>query len=550
MPSNFLPRTLVSRVLVATMMLLALQNCSDTSSDLAAFDGGAVQEHEFLNHYQKYLTVTGLKDNLPDREKILRSVLHEKLILKNWQENALDDHPEVVEVLRRQEEQALLDALWQKKSSNTAQPGPEALATMLVQERTRYHIQEASFLDRSSAASMSKMWSDAEASVDYKDLGFLLLEDVHPRLMKKISKMKNGEVSDPIRLGQGYLLIKLVEKRIPPLIRPRDFAVAKDRLLREWTVNQSDSIINAYTQKVLSGLNVNYSAEGTSALLKLLANTSKASLADHIAESDQSNLLLCSTNEGDWTLEMLIPHLLDSRPEHLNSITDESDVQKLISGLLVRQSLIAEAREAGLHKQELTREAIQKRQNLWRIKTWQERFADTVSIHQDYLSNLNQNELNNNSKIPRRDVEFFVFQDSGRAHKAYENLLTENPGVKVTSDPNSRLELPSDGKMGWVTAEELGFAAKLVFSQDLNTWTKPWYYGGEFFLFRSIEAKDDPVNLDLARENLELLVRSQGAPVQLEQALLAMEKSNHAIIYQDRIKQIPYIQLSGSVDES
>ena len=366
---NFLQRTLFSRVLVTTMMVLALLNCSDTSSDLAAFDGGVVHEREFLNHYQKYLTVTGLKDNLPDREKILRSVLHEKLILKNWQENALDDHPEAVEVLRRQEEQALLDALWQKRSSNTAQPGPEVLATMLVQERTRYHIQEASFLDRSSAASMTRMWSGAEASVDYQDLGFLLLEDIHPRLMEKISKMKNGEVSDPIRLGQGYLLIRLVDKQIPPLIRPRDFAVAKDRLLQEWRTNQSDSIINAYTQEVLSGLDVKYSVVGTSTLLKLLANTSKASLREHIAESDQSNLFLCSTNQGDWTLEMLIPHLLDSRPEHLNSITDESDVQKLISGLLVRQSLIAEARAVGLHKQELTRDAIQKRQNLWRIWT-------------------------------------------------------------------------------------------------------------------------------------------------------------------------------------
>ncbi|MBL7028083.1 MAG: peptidylprolyl isomerase [Candidatus Marinimicrobia bacterium] len=550
MSGNFLPRTLVLKALVAAMILVALHNCSDSSSELAAFDGGVVQTHEFLNHYQKYLTVTGLKDNLPDREKILRSVLHEKLILKNWQENALDDQPEVEEVLRRQEEQALLDALWQKRSSNTAQPDPKALAAMLVQERTRYHIQEAAFQDHASAVSMSKTWSGSQASIDYTDLGFLLLEDVHPRLMEKISKMKSGEVSDPIRMGQGYLLIKLVEKQFPPFIRPRDFAAAQERLHREWTVNQSDSIINSYTQEVLSRLDVDYSAEGTSVLLNLIATTSKASLRGHIAESNQSNLILCSTKEGDWTLEMLIPHLLDSRPEHLNSIIDKTDIQKLISGLLVRQSLIAEAREVGLHKQDLIREAIQKRQNLWRIKTWQERFADTVSIHQDYLKNLNQNELNNNSKIPRRNVEFFVFQDSGRAHRAYENLHTEDLSVKVTSDLNSRLELPSDGKMGWVTAEDLGFAAKLVFSQDLNTWTKPWYYGGEFFLFRSVEAKNDPVNVDLARENLELLVRSQGAPVQLEQALLAMEKSNHAIIYQDRIKQIPFIQLSGNVDES
>jgi len=536
--------------LVIYLMVWAIFNCSESSPQLATFDGGVVYEDEFLDHYQKYLSVTGLKDNLLDRKKILRSVVHEKLILKNWQEKDLDDHPEVVEVLRRQEEQALLDALWQEKQAVGTQPNPEALAAMLVQERTKYHILEVPFQDLATAHSISNVWAGSHGSVDPRDLGFVLLEDVHPRLLKTIAKLEDGEVSDPIRIGQGYVLIKLVERQIPPLIRPRDFAVAQERLRQEWTVNQSDSIMNAYTQEVLAGLDVNFSHAGFSVLLDMLANTSKAALRARIAESNQLKLVLCSTNEGDWTLEMFMPHLLDSRPEHLNSIIDETDIQKLISGLLVRQSLIAEAREVGLHKQDLTREAIQKRQNLWRIKTWQERFADTVSIHQDYLKNLNQNELNKNSKIPRRDVEFFVFQDSGRAHKAYENLQTENLGVNVTSDLDSRLEMPSNGKMGWVTAEDLGLAAKLVFSQELNTWTKPWYYGGEFFLFRSIEAKDDPVDVDLARENLELLVRSQGAPVQLEQALLAMEKSNHAIIYQDRIKQIPYIQLSGSVDES
>ena len=535
--------------LIIILIVLGMSNCSDSSTQLASFDGGVVHEDEFLNHYQKYLSVTGLKDNLSDRKKILRSVLHEKLILKNWQENALDDHAEVKEILRRQEEQALLDALWQEKMSHNSQPDPKVLASMLVLERTRFHIQEAQYPDLASALRASENWVNSQAPIDYKDLGFLLLEDVHPRLMKKIGKMKVGEISNPIRMGQGYILLKLVKKQISPFIRPREFAAARERLQQEWTVNQSDSILDAYAQDIVSDLDVKFSAEGSSVLLSLLANASKSTLRARLAESSQSNLVLCTTRNGDWSLEMIIPHLLDTREEHLDAIIDQMDVQKLLSGILVRRTLLAKAREAGLDKRKLTQEAIHKRQDLWRIKTWQERFADTVSIHEDYIAKLNQDTIDNNSKIFHRNVELLVFNDTLSARDAYKKLHTNTSGVKVKSDWVSNLELPADGKMGWVTAEDLGYAAKLVFGQELNTWTKPWSYAGEVFLFRSIAEKSDDVDVNLVNENLELQIREQGALAQLEQALIAMENNSHAKIYEERVKSIPYIQLSGRVDE-
>jgi len=535
--------------LLIIIMGLGSFSCSDNSTQLASYDGGVVLQDEFLNHYNKYLSVTGLNDNLPDREKILRSVLHEKLILKNWQEKGLDDDPKVEDLLRRQEEQALLDALWQEKRGSHAQPDAQELASMLVQERTRFHIQEAQFSDRSTALRMMETWQGAQTSVEYTDLGFVLLEDVHPRLMKKIGKMKIGEISEPIRMGQGYVLFKLVAKQFPPFIRPRDFAAAQERLGQEWLVTQSDSIMNAYTQSVLSDLDVRFSAEGISALYDLLKHFTKSNLNSHMTESRQSKLVLCTTKSENWTMEMIIPHLVDSRDEHLGSIIDELDVRNLISGILVRRALIAEARDAGLHKQKLTREAIQKRQDLWRIKTWQERFADTVSIHEVYLAKLTQVESEQPSTRLRRNVEFFVFKDTLSANDAYKKLQTNPSGAKVSSNLVSKMQLPADGKMGWVTAADLGFASKLVFNQELNTWTKPWFYAGELFLFRSIAEKRDDLDVNQVRENLESQIRANGAPAQLEQALLTMEKNSHAKIYEQRIKNIPYIQLSGRVDE-
>ncbi|NQV49091.1 MAG: hypothetical protein HQ507_01235 [Candidatus Marinimicrobia bacterium] len=536
-------------VFTSALLLSTFFACSENSKPLASYDGGFVTEAEFLNHYEKYLTVTGITDNLPDRKKILRSVLHEALILKNWQELEMDENPDVKNVLRRQEEQAILDALWKEKSKTDREPSPEELAEMLIHERTRFHLQLVSDLAIESAQDIAMDWSLNGTSPSMHDLGFVSLEDIHPRLVSIVGNLKASEISKPIRLGNAYTLIKLVEKQFPHFIRPRDFAVAQERLKQEWQVAQSDLMMDTHTKKVLANLKLEFSEEGCSDLLDLLMHSQRTDLQAIVAEHPAAPKTVCTSVDGEWSIAMLMPHLLDSRPEHLDAIIDTKDLHSVVAGSLVRRALLLSAREAGIQKRDYTRDAIRKRQDLWRLKTWQQRFADTVALDEEYLASVFQRDNADKSKIRMRDVEYLVYPDSSLARIAFETLQKDSSLIGELNPSLSRADLPLDGKMGWVTTDELGQASSLVFSQELNTWTKPWNYKGEIYLFRSLAEKNETMNFTIDSEKIESEVRHQGAPVQLEQTLIAMERSNHAEIHEDRIKNIPFIQLTGQVNE-
>ncbi len=538
----------ISGILIVAMLLSGF-GCSDNTAQLASYDGGVVNQAEFLNHYQKYLKITGIPDNLPDRNKILRSALHEELILKDWHIKNMDEDPVAQELLNRQAEQAILDAWWAEISTTEREPTPEALAQMLIKEKSRFHLHESHHSDLKSALLTYERWQ-LEPIEGIKDLGFISLEDIHPRLMATINALDIGELSHPVRLGDGYSIIKLIEKKAPLFIRPREFATARQRLSQEWQVIRSDSIANAYTKTVLAGLNVQFNENGCTALFDMVKQTPKDELQNSLAESNQASISVCNSINGDWTIAMLTPHLQDSKVEHLNAVVDVRDLQKLISGILVRRSLITEAMHAGVHRKEQTQTAIQKRQDLWRIKTWQTSFADTVTISQNYLAQIDQTDASIGADILYRNVEFLVFQDSVTALEAYAKLIRGIPTAKITDNGVTYSELPNDGQMGWVSAEELGQAADPIFGQELNTWTKPWNYSDKLFLFRSMAEKQEHLDINVTYKQLEAQIRSQGAPVQLEKTLLAMEKDNHVKIYEERIKEIPYIQLSGPVNES
>lgn len=534
------------QLVLASMILVC---CGNKEPHLAAYDGGEVSQDKFLNHYNKYLSVTGVEDNLPDRFRMLRSVIHEELILKDWHEKELDALPKYRQILKRQEEQTILNAWYAEIARIEEQPQPDELAQMLVNEKSRYHLLESTHTEENAAWAMRQKWTEDPELKDYLDHGFVSLEDLHPRFAESLTQLNPGEVSVPIRVGDGYSLIKLMEKKAPLFIRPREFASARKRLSQEWLTIQSDSAVNSYTQTRLRNLDIEFLEEGCQALLGIIRNTSKSNLISSLEESKIASLPVCVSSDMEWSIALLAPHLIDSKSEHLAAVIDIADLEKLISGVLVRRALINEARDAGIHNKVGIVDAIQKRQDLWRISRWQNDFADTVAIAQKYITQHAQQTGDLSETISYRDVEFLSFDDSVDAGIARSKLLKGQAVQGIDNHYTSNINLPRDGQMGWVSTEDLGIAASIVFGEELNRWTKPWSYDGETFIFRSRSEKFETREVDFSYVELESKIRAMGAPAQLEQKLLSMEKDNHIILYDDQIKSIPFIKLPGRINE-
>ncbi|MCF7851062.1 MAG: peptidyl-prolyl cis-trans isomerase [Candidatus Marinimicrobia bacterium] len=530
-------------------LLITMGSCSKNENTLATYRGGDVTSEEFLTRYKHYLQTTGLKDNLPERRKILRSALHEELILQDWQTKALDENADSQAILKQQEEQAILDAWYQEIAPDPGQADPQTLAAMLINEETKFNLFESTHQSHDSAIRAREALLVGK-SIPERNLGYISLEDVHPRLSSDIMNMKVGEVSLPIRMGDGYYLVRLADKRIPPMIRPQDFAASRARLQREWQVNQVDSVMDAYTEGVLGDLEVTFDADGLRELFELIEGTPRAELATQLAEAEESDISVCSTSNGTWTLSGLAPHLQETKSEHLAAIIDQADLQKVISGILVRREMIKRAIKENIHERSETREMIRKRQNLWRIKEWQDGFADTVSIAAEYLASQAENGISDTT-VMFRDVIVMGFDEKSEADRYFKKHQNDRSAVQnEIFGEDFAPDLQGGGKLGWVSEDNLGQAAPIIFDQALLAWTKPWEYNDRFFVFKSLAEQRVEISANEQRQEIERQVRLAGAPVQLQQALTRLEKIYDAKIYEDRVKEIPYIQLAGKSNES
>lgn len=535
--------------ILLTSLFIMLSSCSRDEDALASYEGGEITSEEFLVRYKHYLRSTGLKDNLPERKKILRSALHEELILQDWQSKALDNDAVSQTILKQQEEQAILDAWWEVIAPDPGEAAPQTLAAMLINEETRFNLLESTHPDHESALRARRALLSGR-SIPENNLGYISIEDVHARLSSDILAMEVGEISQPIRMGNSYYLLRLADKRIPPMIRPQDFAASRERLQREWEVNQIDSVMNVYTKGILVDLDVTFNKEALGFLLDVLITTPIPELSTRISESEQAGLEICSTKDGEWTLSSLVPHLQETKPEHLSAIIDLTDLEKAVSGILVRREMIGRALDEGVQANEDTKEMIRKRQDLWRIKEWHASFADTVTIDHEYLASQAENGLAD-TNVVFREVIVMAFDQRSEATNYRKRHLNDSSPVNMSYfGEEFAPDMQGGGKLGWVSTDNLGQAASTIFGHPLQTWTKPWEYNNRFFLFKSLAEKRVEISADEQRQEIEHQVRMAGAPVQLQQALSSMEKVYDAKIYDERIKEIPYIQLSGTSNES
>src|SRR6185503_8993660 len=62
---------------------------------------------------------------------------------------------------------------------------------------------------------IARQFSETTASSGEGDLGWVQTGQLDPKIDEALAKMKPGEVSDPIRLVNGYHIIELRDRRLP-----------------------------------------------------------------------------------------------------------------------------------------------------------------------------------------------------------------------------------------------------------------------------------------------------------------------------------------------
>jgi peptidyl-prolyl cis-trans isomerase SurA len=75
-------------------------------------------------------------------------------------------------------------------------------------------------------ASIAQQFSQSPTAADGGALGWISPSEISADLGKVLDKMKPGEVSDPVRVGGGFYILGLIDRRIPGQANPNDTIVS------------------------------------------------------------------------------------------------------------------------------------------------------------------------------------------------------------------------------------------------------------------------------------------------------------------------------------
>jgi len=497
---NLPNRIFVSRFLQLTILvgyIFGAPCCANSKKALALYDGGIVSTEDFLNNYNNYLRITGIKDNMVSRKLVLENVINEKIILSEFNKTGLERHPSFVEKKNIIYEQLLLDKLFEEKVLPKVQFSNAQLARYFTRENTIYHIKQV-FADNYDSAMVyyRLLYTDVpienimnrlqEPGAKY-DLGFVTLKDIHPQFREAIENLQPREVSHPLKGIYGYTVLILEDKRVTPLLTEYEFAKQKKVLSGKMAIEYQDSIKSDYARKMARSLKIKWHEDNLTDLLNLFRHIrNKSDLPLNHDDRVKVTGPVCSVKNIAYDFSDLLPLILKSRDAQLKAVRDENDIKDFIAGIIVREQLIMESKKAKYDHQQDFKNIYSIKLTKLKIDSWTKNYSDTICFGEsDYQLFYNQDSTEY-FQPNKRNVYQICVPEKEIAKRCMDRIQNGEEFQQIAAEYSQyHQNLKSDGSLGILTSSDLGKFGAIVFSAPLETVVGPVQYGDKYYLFLS-----------------------------------------------------------------
>jgi len=154
-------------------------------------------------------------------------------------------------------EEQLQEEYEKKKDTDFTNPASVSLQEISIPDDTGGMVLAQEIVQRARAnedfASLARTHSAAPTADTGGDLGEISQGDMSPELEKVAFSLAVGEVSDPIRIGEGYRILKVVARTSRSVV---PYATAKDRIRNVMMASRFQDAYDAYISEVREGADI------------------------------------------------------------------------------------------------------------------------------------------------------------------------------------------------------------------------------------------------------------------------------------------------------
>lgn len=315
----------------------------------------------YMDRYRTFLRSTGVPDNLQSRHLYLQTLIDQLLLLEWADTTGMTGHPVHRMALDDIREQILLNALYAHDIKPRIASGEGDLRMLYRWSKTRVHARHLFSRTEEGARDLYRRLSDGEAwevlaSETFRDsvlaatggdLGFFRMGDMDPPFEAAAFRLKEGEISPPVRTSTGYSIIQVVEREVDPFLTEDEFRLKMPWLEQMALSYRKRPAVRTYTDSVRAQLDIHFLEPGIS---RLWDQKEKIHLlSDETAVSDAGRPCVAFGERGEtWTVGESLKRLRRLSRRQKRAVTTKDNLEQAVAGLVIRERLLERARHLGL----------------------------------------------------------------------------------------------------------------------------------------------------------------------------------------------------------
>jgi hypothetical protein len=352
---------------LASISLITLFSCEGINSPvLATVDEFEIFLNDFKQPYQDFLFKTHQTDNLSNRYALLNSLIDEKLILNYSNNIGILENPQIALKKERAYKQLLLNTYYNSKIIQKIKVTDSGLRRLFTYYKTRLHVRHLYATDleiireideqlRSGvqwAILAKNYFDDPILKENGGDIGWYKMGELDPSFEIAAFGLKDEEISEPVKTSTGFSIIQVLEKEKDIFLTEKEYQLNKDWLKQMAVTYKKLPELRNFTDKVSQNLEIRFNNEGLIEILDELNNNQEKNVAHNqtpAAFTGSSNVI---------TVEQCLMDLAKLSERQFKRIRSIKTLKSVLSGLLVRNKMINDAENVGLHRTDMFQENL------------------------------------------------------------------------------------------------------------------------------------------------------------------------------------------------
>lgn len=539
-----LQRHLTYFMLVAVTFVAGCNRADDAA--VALVNGRPVTAKDFAGRYRQYLETAGARDNIVLRKSIVDNMVNEVLILEECRARGWMEDEQTVAMLDGIRTQALLNG-WTRRMLDTLSVTEAELHGEFRRMNTKVLVRYVYGRTLPEAETLKQRLEqgasfDALARTVFEDpglahnggsLGLVGYGETDPAFEQTAFALPVGTLSDPVKIGVGYAILKVDDRVEIPLASQFDYEKKRESMSRTIRERKTQTALSDAARAATSGLEPVFHEETVQALVEAWSElTPDGRIREEGSRQTWKNLEgaeLVRFRTESWSVREFLRKLEFTSEGQRNRVRSSETLKDMVLGLAARGVFLDRAAAAGLEEDSEVRREIEGPKLRYFLKRW----ADDVQ------SGATEDVRNEQLLRGYFEVHKNLLMHPARVNVAEILVRTQEEAVVVLGEIKRGNDFSSlarrysirpgaakrNGELGFGTESEFGVVGKAIFAAPVGSVTGPARVDPYYGVFKVLAKRPaQPKTFEEAREEISATLSKEKKQERFLRALAAVRE--------------------------